>query len=62
MANTAPSLLSDKNMIIFKEKEITYQIIDLKHLKKFYKWVRKNKLNPGDIIPKKIFNECFRRI
>lgn len=31
-----------------------------KHLRKFNKWVKKHKLRPGMVIPKRIFKKHFR--
>ena len=59
MANTIISGLSSSYIA---RKETTYIIRDPEQLKKFYKWVKKNKLKPGDIIPNKIFYKYFKRI
>ena len=33
-----------------------------RRLKKFNKWARKNKLKTGDIIPKRRFRKCWKKL
>ena len=62
MAHIKPS---DLNGIYFingnNGSEERWVINDMKKLKKFNKWVKRHRLKPGDIIPKRIFKKYFER-
>ena len=62
MANTKISDISKG--IVYTDREAGIWLLgdDMKKLKKFWKWAKRHRLKPGDIIPKKIFEKYFRRV
>ena len=60
MANT---IASKRNGIYLIESDVeVWDIKSTKHLEKFWRWIQRKKLIPGDIIPKRIFRKHFRRV
>ena len=61
MANTKES---ERNGIYLIEGEgaETWEIKSEKKLKRFWKWIQKKKIMPGDIIPKKILKRYYKRL
>ena len=59
MTNT---IESERNGIYLIESDAeVWDIKSTKHLKKFWKWIQKKKIMPGDIIPKRIIKKYYRR-
>ena len=60
MANVKESDLNGIYLIEGEGVEV-WNIKNTKHLKKFWKYLQKKKIMPGDIIPKRIFKKYFER-
>ena len=59
MVNT---IISERNGIYIIEGEPeVWESKSTKHLEKFWKWLIKKKLLPGDIIPKRIMKRYYKR-
>ena len=60
MTNTIKSK-KNKNTIITREKEEVWTIKSTQKHAKFYRWILRNKIMPGDTIPKRILKRYYRR-
>ena len=56
------TLRSDKKyMKVIEENPQIWEIKSDKHLLKFWKWIQKKHLIPGDVIPKRVFKKYYRK-
>ena len=58
---TTTIISNEKDRIIIKKKPEVWEIKSDKHLLKFWEWVQKKHLIPGDIVPKRRFKKYYRK-
>ena len=58
MANEVDN--KDNDSIIIREEPTVWKIKSIKHLRRFWRWIQKKKLIPGDVIPKRIFKRYYK--
>ena len=58
------STIKSKNdgRIIITKKEEVWEIKSNKHFQKFWKWIQKKKIMPGDAIPMRIFKRYYKKL
>jgi len=62
VTNTLTTAKKDDTIIIKSDNSTIYLCKNGRSQRKFYKWIKKNKIRPGDIIPNKILDKYWKKV